>query len=65
MAVKPRWYFTRDGKQVQGPFTDTRLKQLAASGHLLPTDRVHRLGMDKAVRARRIKGLFAPPDEAS
>jgi hypothetical protein len=60
---KPLWYFTRVGKQTQGPFTDKRLKQLAAMGQLLPTDKVHKLGMEKPLTARKVPGLFDPPPE--
>jgi hypothetical protein len=52
------WFYWRDGDTTWGPFTSQQMKQLAATGELLPTDRVRRQGKEKAVRASRIKGLF-------
>jgi hypothetical protein len=43
-----------------GPCTSRELKELASTGQLLPTDRVLKDGMERAVKARRVKGLFAP-----
>jgi hypothetical protein len=43
-----------------GPFTAEKLKELASTGVLLPTDKVRRVGKDKMVTAGRVKGLFAP-----
>ena len=58
-----QWYYKQVGREMVGPCTARELKQMASSGQLLPTDRVHREGMMKPVRARRVKGLFAPaPD---
>ncbi len=56
-----RWFYTRDGQKMIGPVSSQSLKQLASTGKILPTDRVWKEGMEKKVRARRIKGLFAPP----
>ncbi len=58
-----QWYVLRNGKS-QGPFTTAHLKQFAAKGKLLPTDKVQRDGTDKWIAARSLKGLFpliAPP----
>lgn len=57
------FYFARDEKKY-GPFTAEQLKQFAASGRLLPTDKVwksdliHKDGAEKWVPANRVKGLF-------
>src|SRR5437763_6612267 len=60
-AVAIHWYYTREGGPKQGPVTGRTLRQLAATGELSPTDRVWKDGLEKAVRARRLKGLFVPP----
>ena len=54
------WFFTHDGQPMLGPFTSEKLKQMAASGQILPTDKVRKVGKDKTVTASRVKGLFAP-----
>src|SRR4051812_18187878 len=53
------WYYDHDG-QVVGPVSVSELRHLAASGGLLPTDRVRKGDMDRWVKARAVKGLFAP-----
>jgi hypothetical protein len=58
--VPAQWYYTRDGREMLGPYTSKNMKQLASKGQILPTDRVRKEGMEKAVRARRVRGLFAP-----
>jgi hypothetical protein len=58
--VSKQWFYTREGQEMLGPCTSRELKQLASSGQLLPTDSVREGGMEKAVTARRIRGLFAP-----
>jgi hypothetical protein len=55
---KSRWYYDRDG-QVKGPLRVSELRQLAANGELQPTDRVRTEEMDRWVKARAVKGLFA------
>jgi hypothetical protein len=55
-----QWYYTQQGKR-QGPIPTQQLKELAATGQLLPTDLVGKDGMAALVPASRIKGLFAPP----
>lgn len=54
-----QWYYSRDNKQKLGPFSAARLKELAASGELLPSDMVMREGSRKWAAAASIKGLFA------
>ncbi len=53
------WYYEHDGKS-GGPVTVSQLRQLAATGELLATDKVRKDDMTKWVRARAVKGLFAP-----
>src|SRR4051812_49445132 len=53
------WYYDHDGRVV-GPISVSELRHLAASGQLLPTDRVRKGDMDRWVKARAVKGLFAP-----
>src|SRR6266542_3683454 len=64
------WYYARNKKQL-GPVSTARLKELAASGELQPTDKVWKEGIPKWVAAGSVAGLFpegaaAPeePDEA-
>lgn len=51
------WYFTRDGKAMD-PVSEAKLKDLAASGELLPSDLVWTEGMSKWVRAGSNSELF-------
>jgi len=60
--MSTQWFYTRDGKAIHGPFSSKALKQLASTGQILPTDRVRKASMERTVRARRVKGLFAAPD---
>lgn len=60
-SMPGKWFYKRDGGEMLGPYTSPQFKQLAATGQLLPTDRVRKQGMVKTVVARRVKGLFAPP----
>jgi len=55
-----QWHYKQHGQQI-GPVTDQRLKQLADSGQLQPSDTVQRVGTDQWVAAGRLKGLFAVP----
>jgi uncharacterized protein DUF4339 len=60
--MSTRWFYTRDGRTMLGPFSSQALKQLASTGQILPTDRVRKASMERTVRARRVKGLlFAAP----
>ena len=56
------WYVSRNDKQA-GPYPGTVLKQLAATGKILPTDLVWKDGSDVRKLASQIKGLFpsVPP----
>src|SRR5437660_3986081 len=54
------WFYTLNGEQAPAPATAEQLRQLAASGQLLPTDMVWREGMTGWAPASSIKGLFAP-----
>jgi hypothetical protein len=54
-----RWFYDHDG-QVSGPVSVSELRHLAASGGLLPTDHVRKEDMERWVKARAVKGLFAP-----
>jgi len=56
--AKSRWFYDHDGL-VGGPISVTQLRQLAASGQLLPTDKVRKNDMDRWVKAQAVKGLFA------
>jgi hypothetical protein len=51
------WYYAREGEEF-GPVSAVRLKQLAASGQLQPTDLIWKIGSDKRVPARTVKGLW-------
>jgi GYF domain 2 len=52
------WYYARNKKQY-GPVSTARLKELADSGELQPTDKVWKEGMPKWLPANTVKGLFA------
>ena len=59
------WYYAHDETK-SGPFSGQQLKDLAASGALLPKDTVWKDGVEEGVLASRVKNLFpAPPVEAS
>ena len=53
-----RWYVTRNGKRMHGPFSDAKLKRLASSGKLLPSDMLWLEGTTEWVPANSIEGLF-------
>lgn len=53
------WYTLIDGAQL-GPFSNSDLKAIAASGRLKPDDHVWKEGLSEWVLASRIKGLFPP-----
>jgi len=55
-----KWFHKRDGQKMTGPFKAETLKQMAASGQILPTDTIRRVGADAMVLARRVKNLFPP-----
>jgi hypothetical protein len=55
-----KWFHQRERQPIHGPFTAKRLKAMAASGQILPTDSVQRQGGTMMVTARRVKRLFPP-----
>ncbi len=56
-SMDDKWYYSRGGKQA-GPISASEIKQLAASGQLLPTDMLWKDGMPEWVHAARFKGLY-------
>ena len=54
------WYYAK-GKQKHGPFTEAQLKELAASGDLLPTDMVWKPGMQAWTKASSLEGIIPGP----
>lgn len=57
-----QWFYSLDGQKMVGPRSSLEMKQLAATGQILPTYRIQRKGRAKTVLARNVKGLF--PAEA-
>jgi hypothetical protein len=55
------WYYARGGAMKVGPFSGEILKELAASGVILPSDTVWKAGVDEGFEAHLIKNLFAAP----
>jgi GYF domain 2 len=53
------WYYSQTDTKV-GPYSGRQLKELAASGQILPTDSIWKEGIEKAVYARNVKNLFLP-----
>ena len=51
------WYYFRNAQQL-GSVSSSKLKDLAATGELQPTDLIWRYGMDEWMPANTIKGLF-------
>lgn len=58
------WFYETNGQQT-GPVTVKQLRQLAANGQLQPNDRVRKEDMDRWVRARAVRGLFAAPTSSA
>jgi hypothetical protein len=58
------WYYGHDENKV-GPFSVQQLKDLAASGAIMPTDTVWKDGVDAGVVANRVRYLFASPPPPS
>lgn len=54
-----QWQVSRDGKKF-GPFDDAKLREMASSGKLKPTDHVWAEGMKDWVEASKLKSLFQP-----
>lgn len=55
--AQQQWFIVR-GEREEGPYSGTVLKDMAASGRLLPTDLVRRGDVETARPASAIKGLF-------
>jgi hypothetical protein len=55
-----KWYYGRGDEQF-GPFSADQLKELAATGQILPADSVWKEGMTRGVLASKVKHLFAAP----
>lgn len=53
-----QWHYSKNNQQ-HGPVIAARLKELAASGELAPTDLVWKEGMSDWKPAKSIKGLFS------
>jgi hypothetical protein len=52
-----QWHYSHD-QQEFGPFSATRMKDLAATGEVLVTDAVWKDGSETRVLAAKVKGLF-------
>lgn len=59
-----QWHYSSNGEQ-HGPVSAARLKELATSGELAPTDLVWKEGMADWKPAKSIKGLFPSQAPAS
>jgi hypothetical protein len=53
------WFYAHEGDRL-GPYSGERLKELAASGEILPTDTVWKAGVDEGVQASQVVNLFRP-----
>ncbi|HKQ78998.1 MAG TPA: DUF4339 domain-containing protein [Blastocatellia bacterium] len=53
------WYYIKQGSRI-GPVSFDQIKQLSASGGLLPDDWIWRPGLEQWAPAREIPGLFPP-----
>ncbi len=53
------WYCAHDDNKI-GPCSAWQLKELAASGRILPTDTIWKEGIEGGVLARSVKNLFSP-----
>ena len=62
--MSSEWFYMK-GADKRGPVNSSRLRELAQSGELLPTDLVWREGMKDWKRARKIDGLFDAKEESS
>lgn len=51
------WYFMKSGRKI-GPLSSKTIVDLAASGKLLPTDRIQKKGAASWEEAGAVKGLF-------
>ena len=55
--MSSQWYYSQGGQR-QGPIAFDKLKELAASGQLGPTDLVWKEGMSQWAEAKSLKELF-------
>jgi GYF domain 2 len=55
------WYYAHEDQPKLGPYSGEVLKELAASGTILPTDTVWKAGVEEGVEAHLVKNLFAAP----
>jgi hypothetical protein len=53
------WYYGHDDNKL-GPCSGRQLKELAASGQILPTHTIWQEGREQGVSAARVKNLFPP-----
>ena len=60
--MSAEWHITRQGKQY-GPFTEEKLRELAATKRLSPTDLIWRQGMAQWVPAGTHQSLFLNQSE--
>ena len=58
------WYYSRDGKDRFGPFSQQHLEELARSGQLLRSDMVCKAGASFWIRADQVGSLFRAPPTA-
>ena len=56
--MSEQWYYTK-GDQKHGPVTAEKLKELAASGQLQPSDLIWKEGMKQWAKAELVKGLVS------
>lgn len=55
------WYYAHKEQAKLGPFSGEKLKELAASGAILPMDTVWKAGVNEGVPAHLVKNLFVAP----
>jgi hypothetical protein len=56
-----QWYYSHAGQKVVGPCSSSRIRLLAGSGQLLPSDMLRGGRIAGPIKAGRLKGLaFAP-----
>lgn len=59
MSEEQSWYYAKGDEKI-GPISSAELKQVAASGRLLPSDYVWRTDWQEWKRADTLKNLFPP-----
>ncbi|MBU6295004.1 MAG: DUF4339 domain-containing protein [Planctomycetes bacterium] len=61
------WFYQADASSGSrcGPISETRLRELAKSGSIKPSDQVWTPGMQSWTYAGTVKGLFVPSEEAT